>query len=108
VAFFGVLYYSGLRPEEAIALRRQDVKLPELLWDEESHGWVEARRAWGELHLRAAKPDVGRQWTDDGSSRDSRGLSSVPKVRPGGFPVRPPPSTYSVSTSPAPMVNQVS
>ena len=26
VAFFGVLYYSGLRPEEAIGLRRRDVK----------------------------------------------------------------------------------
>jgi integrase len=68
------LALRGLRPEEAIALRRQDVKLPELLLDEERHGWVEAGSAWGELHLRAAMPDVGRQWTDDGSSRDSRGL----------------------------------
>ena len=29
VAFFGVLYYSGLRPEEAVSLRVQDVKLPQ-------------------------------------------------------------------------------
>jgi integrase len=68
------LALRGLRSEEAIALRRQDVKLPELLLDEERHGWVEAGSAWGELHLRAAMPDVGRQWTDDGSSRDSCGL----------------------------------
>ena len=29
VAFFGVLYYSGLRPEEAIGLCRGDVALPD-------------------------------------------------------------------------------
>jgi len=35
VAFFGVLYYSGLRPEEAVGLRRQDVELPALVWGRE-------------------------------------------------------------------------
>jgi integrase len=74
VAFFGVLYYSGLRPEEAIGLRRQDVKLPDLVWDENAQQWQEPDDRWGELHLRATRPDVGRQWTDDGSGRDRRGL----------------------------------
>ncbi len=29
---------------------------------------------WGELRLRTARPDAGGQWTDDGASRDRRGL----------------------------------
>jgi integrase len=74
VAFFGVLYYSGLRPEEAVGLRRQDVELPALLWDEERGQWREPDDPWGELHLRSARPDAGGRWTDDGSGRDRRGL----------------------------------
>jgi integrase len=73
VAFFGVLYYSGLRPEEAIGLRRQDIKLPAPVADS-SGGQPESGDAWGELHLRGARPDVGRRWTDGGSGRDQRGL----------------------------------
>jgi integrase len=74
VAFFGVLYYSGLRPEEAVGLRRQDVQLPGLVWEEAAQQWQEPGDSWSELHLRAARPDVGKQWTDDGSGRDHRGL----------------------------------
>jgi integrase len=66
VAFFGVLYYSGLRPEEAIALLRQDVKLPARSGESDD--------GWGELHLRIARPDAGKQWTDTGTDRDHRGL----------------------------------
>ncbi len=71
VAFFGVLYYSGLRPEEAVCLRRRDLLLPSI-----GHNQVTAAPSeqWGELHLRAARPDAGKQWTDDGSGRDKRGL----------------------------------
>jgi integrase len=74
VAFFGVLYYSGLRPEEAVGLRRQDVELPALVWDEERGQWGEPDDLWGELHLRSTRPDAGSRWTDDGSGRDRRGL----------------------------------
>ena len=74
VAFFGVLYYSGLRPEEAVGLRRQDVELPDLIWDNGAQQWRESDDPWGELHLRTARPDVGRQWTDNGSGHDRRGL----------------------------------
>jgi integrase len=71
VAFFGVLYYSGLRPEEAVCLRRRDLLLPSI----DQHQVTAApSEQWGELHLRAARPDVGKQWTDDGSGRDKRGL----------------------------------
>jgi integrase len=74
VAFFGALYYSGLRPEEAIGLRRRDVALPDVADDADMPSSGGAENQWGLLHLRKAKPDAGKQWTDDGSSRDDRGL----------------------------------
>jgi integrase len=66
VAFFAVMYYAGLRPEEAINLSRDNVILPpqEQLDDED----------WGELHIRSATPDAGGEWTDDGSVRETRQL----------------------------------
>jgi integrase len=38
VAFFGVMYYCGLRPEEAVMLRTADLRLP-------------ADGGWGEMHV---------------------------------------------------------
>ena len=74
VAFFGVLYYSGLRPEEAICLRRLDVMLPDIPQDEDAQITHQLDGLWGELHLRATRPDAGGQWTNDGAGRDRRGL----------------------------------
>jgi integrase len=65
VAFFAVMYYAGLRPEEAINLRADDVVLPPHAQNDDG---------WGELHLRSATPDAGRDWTDDGSARERRQL----------------------------------
>jgi integrase len=64
VAFFAVMYYAGLRPEEAINLSRDNVILP-------PHGRGDD---WGELHIRGATPDAGSEWTDDGSPRERRQL----------------------------------
>jgi integrase len=36
VAFFAVLYYAGLRPEEAVILGKDDATLPPLVWDEDT------------------------------------------------------------------------
>jgi integrase len=90
VAFFGVLYYSGLRPEEAVALRRQDIELPAQVWDEEAQEWHEPDDAWGELRLRSALPDVGSRWTDDGSSRDRRSLKHRAEGESRTVPCPPP------------------
>lgn len=65
VVFFAVMYYAGLRPEEAINLRVEDVLLPQHAQDNDR---------WGELHLRSATPDAGRDSTDDGSTRERRQL----------------------------------
>jgi integrase len=60
VAFFAVMYYAGLRPEEAVNLRRSNMVLP--------------KEGWGELHVETATPHAGRDWTDSGEIRDSRQL----------------------------------
>ena len=66
VAFFAVMYYAGLRPEEAINLSRDNVILPPQDRDGDDD--------WGELHIRSATPDAGGEWTDDGSPRERRQL----------------------------------
>jgi integrase len=68
VAFFAVMYYAALRPEEAITLFADDVVLPSQARHETQD------EEWGELHLRVATPDVGSDWTDDGSQRERRQL----------------------------------
>jgi integrase len=60
-AFFGCLYYAGLRPEDAIDLRPENLlSLPE-------HGW-------GEMRLTHSQPRSGAKWTDSGKSRERRAL----------------------------------
>ncbi|MFJ7203003.1 tyrosine-type recombinase/integrase [Streptomyces sp. NPDC098789] len=69
-AFFATLYYAGLRPEEAVALRVADGTLPEM--------------GWGELLAHRAEPEVGSQWTDDGKVHETRQLKgrAVGDTRP--------------------------
>jgi hypothetical protein len=59
-AFFGCLYFAALRPEEAAALSKDSLALPE--------------EGWGELNLERARPYAGREWTDSGEDRDTRQL----------------------------------
>jgi integrase len=60
VAFFGCLYFAGLRPEEAVSLNKRNLTLP--------------AEGWGELHLEGAEPYAGKEWTDSGANRDRRQL----------------------------------
>ncbi|MFH8588900.1 tyrosine-type recombinase/integrase [Streptomyces celluloflavus] len=59
-AFYATLYYAGLRPEEAVALRVEDAVLP--------------ATGWGELRVHTAEPEVGGNWTDDGEVHETRTL----------------------------------
>ena len=61
VAFFGCMYYAGLRPSEAVELRMANLDLPD-------------DRGWGTLYLRKSAPAVGRAWTDSGARRERRQL----------------------------------
>jgi integrase len=63
-AFFATLYYCGLRPEEAVAMRVQDVTLP----------GPDAADQWCELLIHTATPEVGKQWTDTGEIHEERDL----------------------------------
>ena len=66
VAFFAVMYYTGLRLEEAINLMADNVILPP--------PGRPADEDWGEVHIRSATPDAGGEWTGDGSARERRQL----------------------------------
>lgn len=74
--YFAVMYYSGLRPEEAVDVRRSQIGLPE------------SDTEWGEFHLDGAAPDAGSEWTNDGKPRDKRGLKQreVGETRPVPMP----------------------
>jgi hypothetical protein len=51
VAFFAVMYYAGLRPEEAINLSADDIVLPL-----QTRNTEQDDDDWGELHLRLPRP----------------------------------------------------
>lgn len=59
--FFAVLYYSALRPEEAVNLRVHNIEVP-------------TGDGWGTIHVERAAPDAGKNWTDSGQQRDERQL----------------------------------
>jgi integrase len=60
-AFFGVMYYAALRPEEAVDLRRENLlTLP--------------AEGWGEMLLTNSHPRSGTLWTNSGQSRERRAL----------------------------------
>lgn len=59
-AFFALMYFAALRPEEVNTVRKQDLSLPE--------------SGWGELHLEQASPEVGTAWTDSGVHGERRSL----------------------------------
>ncbi len=74
-AFFGCLYYAALRPEEAVALRRDDLTLP--------------ARGRGKITLTAACPRTGSAWTNTGKSHEPTGLKHRPEGTIRIVPVPP-------------------
>jgi hypothetical protein len=76
VAFFGCIYFAGLRPEEAINLGKNNLALPPGGRNEQTGEWEDAPGSdgWGEFEFGDASPDAGRDWTDDGGHREHRQL----------------------------------
>ncbi|MEV0419999.1 tyrosine-type recombinase/integrase [Streptosporangium canum] len=60
MALFACMYYAGIRPGEAVALRKQDCRLP--------------ATGWGRLSLDVSRPEVNTRWTDSGDTHEARGL----------------------------------
>lgn len=75
VAFFGCIYFSALRPEEAVRLEREDLELPE-------------GDGWGWINVGEAAPETDRQWTDTDTRREGRALKhrAVGAVRRAPMP----------------------
>jgi integrase len=69
VLFFALLYFAGLRPEEAVEVRREDFDIPKPTLNESTGEWEYGD---GEIHLRAATPDVAGEWTDSGERGEKR------------------------------------
>jgi integrase len=85
-AFFGVMYFAALRPEEAAALNKRNLDLPSPVWNDENQ---EYEYGWGKLHLDEARPYIDGRWTDDGTVGDRRQLKS--RAAGEGRPVPCPP-----------------
>ncbi|MBE1502696.1 integrase [Amycolatopsis lexingtonensis] len=75
-AYFAVMYYAALRPEEAAMLCKRDLQLPE--------------SGWGELLLSETAPVTGAAWTDSGERRDRRQLKQRGKGEVRPVPSPPP------------------
>lgn len=60
VAFFGCMYFAGMRPGEVAGLREQDCQL--------------SQTGWGLLTLEVNRTEVGKKWTDTGQRHETRGL----------------------------------
>ena len=79
---FSTMRYAGLRPEEAVSLRLEDVRFPEVtdsklvdraLSDPEADIAADVLdRMWGEITVHAPTPEPGSQWTDSGKPRETR------------------------------------
>jgi integrase len=83
-AFFGCLYYCGMRPGEAVSLRKEDLVLPDL----DPGGEEYEDDDWGTAYLDTSAPRSGRSWTDTGTTRQERQLKHRPEgtVRPVPVP----------------------
>lgn len=75
VAFFGCLYYAGMRPSEAADLREADCVLPD--------------KGWGRVTLAETNPYAGSHWTDDGRSHERRGLKHRASTETRDYPIPP-------------------
>ena len=76
-AFFGCIYYAGLRPSEAVMLTLDELQLP----DKDGE--------WGWLYLGDSAPSTGGAWNETGARRERRQLKhrAAKEVRP--VPVSP-------------------
>jgi integrase len=91
VAFFAVMYYSALRPAEAVNLRKTDLRIPLEVWCEERQQWEppQGEDGWGELLLWESAPETGAAWSETGKRRDRRELKHRAKGETRAVPCPP-------------------
>lgn len=71
VAFFGCMYYAALRPEEVCSLRKANLSLPTPKWNKKKK---EFEYESGTLFVENARPEVGAEWSDNGTASEDRSL----------------------------------
>ncbi|MET8339764.1 tyrosine-type recombinase/integrase [Streptosporangium canum] len=79
-AFFAVMYYSALRPAEAVDLTADEIDLP----------GAENGDEWGWFCLGGSAPAVGADWTGNGKRRESRELKHRARKAVRPVPIPPP------------------
>ncbi|CAM3748452.1 site-specific integrase [Nocardiopsis rhodophaea] len=72
VAFFGSMYYAALRPEEAVNLHKHNLSLPKPKRVVDEDGNESLVYDWGWIYLDEVTPDARPEFTDNGTSRDTR------------------------------------
>lgn len=77
-AFFGCLYYAALRPEEALHLRRQDYRRPDV------------PGGWGWFTLNGATVATSERWSGQSAPIEDRGLKHRAAKDSRPVPVAPP------------------
>ena len=80
-AFFALMYFAALRPEEATNLRKEQLALPAPQNDPVTG---KAEYGWGTIYLEGARPYIDALWTDTGTVGEDRPLKSraAGEVRP--------------------------
>lgn len=73
--YYALLYYSGCRPSEGIAIQWEDCDLP--------------KAGWGSVTFRSSTPTVGKKWTDGKTVIDKRGLKHRADGAARQVPVHP-------------------
>jgi hypothetical protein len=73
--FYGCIYYAATRPSEAVLLTEPDLTLPS--------------RGWGRIDLATSAARAGRDWTDDGTARQARGLKHRAQHETRSVPIPP-------------------
>ena len=89
MAFYAVIYYAGLRPEEAVILRRDDLRIPALVENQATGETEEPADNWGELRFCSVATEIGAEWTDHGTRRDHRQLKARARGEWRQVPVPP-------------------
>lgn len=77
VAFFGCIYYSALRPEEVLHLRKDEYQPPREPGE------------WGWFTLTGATVTVGQEWNDEEGADQHRTLKHRPRTATRRVPVPP-------------------
>jgi integrase len=70
VAFYAVIYYAGLRPEEAVSLRKDNITLPALVRNDATGDWEEPANGWVSCISARQRPKSARNrpTTDSGAT----------------------------------------